>query len=100
MAKNSNTLFGASRSAITKNIISSAVITISQVVFTNIVQPVLVPYITQGLMAMISAGLEAIGLSLGSLAGPIGTLLGGLISALLSMLFNFLLQKLVGWFTQ
>lgn len=83
-----------------KNIISSAVITISQVVFTNIVQPVLVPYITQGLMAMISAGLEAIGLSLGSLAGPIGTLLGGLISALLSMLFNFLLQKLVGWFTQ
>lgn len=83
-----------------KNIISSAVITITQVVFTQIVEPVIIPYITQGLMALISTGLEALGLSLGSLAGPLGTLIGALVGALISQLFSFLLQKLVGWFTQ
>ena len=83
-----------------KNILCSAVITVTQVAFSQLIEPVLVPWLTQGAMALITSGLSALGLSLGSLAGPVGTLIGGLISLILSQLINFLLQKLIGWFTQ
>lgn len=83
-----------------KNILCSAVVTVTQVAFNQLIEPVLVPWLTQGAMALITSGLSALGLSLGSLAGPIGALIGGLISIILSQLLNFLLQKLIGWFTQ
>lgn len=83
-----------------KNVLCSAVITVTQVAFSQLIEPVLVPWLTQGAMALITSGLSALGLSLGSLAGPVGTLIGGLISLILSQLINFLLQKLIGWFTQ
>ena len=83
-----------------KNILCSTVVTVTQVAFSQLIEPVLVPWLTQGAMAIITEGLAALGITLGSTAGPLGALLGFVISLILSQLINFLLQKLIGWFTQ
>lgn len=83
-----------------KNIISQAVISTTQIVFTQVVQPVLTKWITDGITAGVTAVLNAAGISLGSAAGPLGAFIGLVVTNIISYLLNLLLQKLVGWFTQ
>ena len=83
-----------------KNIISQAVISTTQIVFTKVVQPVLTKWITEGITAGVTAVLNAAGISLGSAAGPLGAFIGLVVTNIISYLLNLLLQKLVGWFTQ
>lgn len=84
-----------------RNILCSAVVTVTQVAFNQLVEPVLVPYLTQAAMSLITEGLASVGITLGgNIAGPLGALIGFVISLILSQLLNFLLKKLIGWFTQ
>lgn len=84
-----------------KNIISSAVVSITSVVLRDVVQPVLQEWITSGLTSLITTGLTSLGLTIGAEAGSvIGAAVGFIVGALLSSLINFLVQKLVGFFTQ
>lgn len=83
-----------------KNIISQTVISVTQIVLGQVVQPILANWITTGLTNLVMSTLSALGISIGGLAGPVGAAIGFVVSLILSYLLNLLLQKLVGWFTQ
>lgn len=83
-----------------KNIISQTVISVTQIVLGQVVQPILANWITTGLTNLVMSTLSALGISIGGLAGPIGAAIGFVVSLILSYLLNLLLQKLIGWFTQ
>lgn len=84
-----------------KNIISSAVISITSTVLRDVVQPVLQQWITNGMTSLVISALESAGIAIGSgLGGIIGGIIGAIVGYVLSALINFLVQKLVGFFTQ
>lgn len=84
-----------------KNIISQTVISVTQIVFGQIVKPVLTNWITQGLTTLVTGVLAKLGITLGAEAGGLlGAAIGLIIGLILDYLLNLLLQKLVGWFTQ
>jgi len=83
-----------------KNIISQTVISVTQIVLGQVVQPILANWITTGLTNLVMSTLSTLGISIGGLAGPVGAAIGFVVSLILSYLLNLLLQKLVGWFTQ
>ena len=84
-----------------KNIISQSVISITQIVYGQVVKPVLSNWISTGLTTLVTGTLAKLGITLGGSAGGIlGAAIGLLVGLILDALFNLLLQKLVGWFTQ
>lgn len=84
-----------------KNIISQSVISITQIVYGQVVKPVLSNWISTGLTTLVTGTLAKLGITLGGSAGGIlGAAIGLLVGLILDGLFNLLLQKLVGWFTQ
>ena len=84
-----------------KNIISQSVISITQIVYGQVVKPVLSNWISKGLTTLVTSTLTELGITIGAEAGGIlGAVIGYLVSLILDYLFNLLLQKLVGWFTQ
>lgn len=84
-----------------KNIVSQSVISITQIVYGQLVKPVLSNWISTGLTTLVTGTLTKLGITLGAGAGGIlGAAIGFLVGLILDALFNLLLQKLVGWFTQ
>ena len=84
-----------------KNIISQSVISITQIVYGQVVKPVLSNWISKGITTLVTGTLTKLGISLGAEAGGIlGAAIGFIVGLILDALFNLLLQKLVGWFTQ
>ena len=84
-----------------KNIISQSVISITQIVYGQIVKPVLSDWISTGLTTLVKGTLAKLGISLGAQAGGIlGAAIGFIVGLILDYLFDLLLRKLVGWFTQ
>ena len=84
-----------------KNIISQSVISITQIVYGQVVKPVLSNWISTGLTTLVTGTLAKLGITIGGSAGGIlGAAIGFLVGLILDALFNLLLQKLVGWFTQ
>ena len=84
-----------------KNIISQSVISITQIVYGQVVKPVLSNWIAKGLTTLVTSTLTNLGITIGAEAGGVlGAAIGLLVGLILDALFNLLLQKLVGWFTQ
>ena len=84
-----------------KNILSQAVISITTTVTQQYIAPYLKSIISTWATTAITAGLEGIGITLG---GPGGAVVAAIVSALAALtidkLLDFLLSKLVGFFTQ
>lgn len=84
-----------------KNIISQTVISITQIVYGQVVKPVLTNWISTGLTNAITGLLSKAGITIGAqVGGLLGALIGFVVGLILDYLVNLLLQKLVGWFTQ
>lgn len=84
-----------------KNILSQAVISITTTVVNTYVAPFITEAISNFLTQAIIAAITAAG---GTVGGPLGAAIAGLVSGVVGIavqnLLNFLLQKLVGFFTQ
>lgn len=84
-----------------KNILSQAVISITTTVINTYVAPFITEAISNFLTQAIIAAITAAG---GTVGGPLGAAIAGLVSGVVGIavqnLLNFLLQKLVGFFTQ
>lgn len=84
-----------------KNILSQAVISITSTIVTSYITPYLTQMISNYLTNAIIAALESAGIAIGStIGGIIGAIVGAIISTIISAILNFLIQKLVGFFTQ
>lgn len=84
-----------------KNILSQAVISITTTVTQQYLAPYLKTVISGWASTAITAGLEAIGISLGGAGGAVvAAILSTLVTLIVDRLLDFLLQKLVGFFTQ
>lgn len=77
-----------------KNILSQAVISITTVAVQKFIAPFLIDTLTNAAITGLSSILGV------TIAGPAGALIGYLIGLAVNGLFSFLLQKLVGFFTQ
>lgn len=84
-----------------KNILSQAVISITTTVINTYVAPFITEAISNFLTQAIIAAITAAG---GTVGGPLGAAIAGLVSGVVGIavqnLLNFLLQKLIGFFTQ
>nr|DAG15863.1 MAG TPA: peptidase [Caudoviricetes sp.] len=84
-----------------KNIISQTVISVTQIVYGQVVKPVITNWVSQGLTAAVTGVLSQLGITIGAEAGGVlGAAIGFIVGLILDLLFNLILQKLVGWFTQ
>lgn len=84
-----------------KNILSQAVISITTTVTQNYIAPYLKEVISAWAKTSITTALEAAGITLGGVGGAIiATALSALVSLIIDRLLDFLLQKIVGFFTQ
>ena len=84
-----------------KNIISQTVVSVTQIVYGQVVKPVLTNWVSQGLTTAITGVLSQLGITIGAEAGGVlGAAIGFIVGLILDLLFNLILQKLVGWFTQ
>ena len=84
-----------------KNILSQAVISVSSAVITSYVMPYVQEFVTTAITQGIIQLCTEAGIKIGTgLASGIGTLVGALAGYAIGQLLNFLVQKLVGFFTQ
>lgn len=84
-----------------KNILSQAVVSIAATVVNTYIAPYIIDIISNALTQAIIAAITAAG---GIVGGPLGTAIAAIVGAAVGTavrsLINFLLQKLVGFFTQ
>lgn len=84
-----------------KNILSQAVISVSSAVITSYVMPYVQDFVTTAITQGIIQLCTEAGITIGTgLASGIGALVGALAGYAIGQLLNFLVQKLVGYFTQ
>ena len=84
-----------------KNILSQAVISVSSAVITSYVMPYVQDFVTTAITQGIIQLCTEAGITIGTgLAQGIGALVGALAGYAIGQLLNFLVQKLVGFFTQ
>ena len=84
-----------------KNIISQTVVSIAATVVNTYIAPYIIDVISNALTQAIIAAITAAG---GTVGGPLGATIAAIVGAAVGTavrsLINFLLQKLVGFFTQ
>lgn len=84
-----------------KNILSQAVVSVSSALITSYVIPYVQDFVTTAITQGIIQLCAQAGITIGTgLAGGIGAIVGALAGYAIGQLLNFLVQKLVGFFTQ